>query len=174
MYGKLILSMVFIFLLLFSYSIFIGTIDIRSYFFPILQQSPAVAPSVCSHGPPLKVYMYNLPRRFNVGMMDHRNDDDNPPVTAENFPRWPKNSGVRKQHSVEYWLMASLLYEGGGEEREAVRVLDPEKADAFFVPFFSSLSFNTHGHTMTDPETEIDRQLQVLLMIVYNIAFILA
>ncbi|KAJ9131512.1 hypothetical protein P3X46_035167 [Hevea brasiliensis] len=161
MYGKVILSMVFIFLLLFSYSIFIGTIDIRSYFFPLLQQSPAVAPSVCATGPPLKVYMYDLPPRFHVGMMDHRNDDYNTPVTAENLPRWPNNSGLRKQHSVEYWLMASLLYEGGGEEREAVRVLDPEKADAFFVPFFSSLSFNTHGHTMTDPETEIDRQLQV-------------
>lgn len=61
-------------------------------------------------------------------------------------------------------MMGSLLYEtdGGAEEREAVRVLDPEMADTFFVPFFSSLSFNTHGHTMTDPETLIDRQLQVL------------
>ncbi|KAF2292881.1 hypothetical protein GH714_029575 [Hevea brasiliensis] len=57
--------------------------------------------------------------------------------------------------------MASLLYEGGGEEREVVRVLNPERADAFFVPFFSSLSFNTHGRNMTDPETEKDRQLQV-------------
>ena len=60
-------------------------------------------------------------------------------------------------------MMGSLLYEGDGvEEREAVRVSDPEMADAFFVPFFSSLSFNTHGHNMTDPDTEIDRQLQVL------------
>ena len=60
-------------------------------------------------------------------------------------------------------MMGSLLYEGDGdEEREVVRVSDLEMADAFFVPFFSSLSFNTHGHTMTDPETEIDHQLQVL------------
>ena len=65
---------------------------------------------------------------------------------------------------MEYWLMASLLGSGGeGEEREAVRVLDPEIAEAFFVPFFSSLSFNTHGRNMTDPETEKDRQLQVIL-----------
>lgn len=61
--------------------------------------------------------------------------------------------------------MASLLYAGDGEKREAVRVLDPEVADAFYVPFFSSLSFNTHGHTMTDPETEKDRQLQVFLIV---------
>ena len=54
-------------------------------------------------------------------------------------------------------MMSSLLYEGDGdEEREVVRVSDLEMADAFFVPFFSSLSFNTHGHTMTDLETEID------------------
>ncbi|EEF49785.1 probable arabinosyltransferase ARAD1 isoform X1 [Ricinus communis] len=164
MYGKIIVSITFIFLMLFCYSIFIGTLDMRSYFFPLLQQqqSPTTgARSLCATGPPLKVYMYDLPRRFHVGMMDHGGDAKNDtPVTGENLPTWPKNSGLRKQHSVEYWLMASLLYEGA-DEREAVRVLDPEKADAFFVPFFSSLSFNTHGHTMTDPETEIDRQLQV-------------
>ncbi|XP_038694663.1 probable arabinosyltransferase ARAD1 isoform X2 [Tripterygium wilfordii] len=107
--------------------------------------------------------MYELPRRFHVGMIDRRSPDDKP-VTAVNLPPWPSNWGLKKQHSVEYWLMASLFYEGGGEEREAVRVMDPESADAFFVPFFSSLSFNSHGHTMTDPETEIDRQLQVDLV----------
>lgn len=84
-------------------------------------------------------------------------------MTALAWPPWPKNSGLKRQHSVEFWMMGSLLYEGDGvEEREAVRVSDPEMADAFFVPFFSSLSFNTHGHNMTDPDTEIDRQLQVL------------
>lgn len=61
--------------------------------------------------------------------------------------------------------MASLLFGGNGnEDREAVRVSDPESAEAFFVPFFSSLSFNTHGHNMTDPETEVDRRLQVELL----------
>lgn len=91
--------------------------------------------------------------------------DDTPVRTVEELPRWPVNVGVRKQHSVEYWLMASLLGSGGeGEEREAVRVLDPEIAEAYFVPFFSSLSFNTHGRNMTDPETEKDRQLQVDLI----------
>lgn len=85
------------------------------------------------------------------------------PLTAENFPSWPSNSGIKRQHSVEYWLMASLFGDSSdGEEREAVRVLDPDFADAFFVPFFSSLSFNTHGKNMTDPETEVDRQLQVV------------
>lgn len=58
-------------------------------------------------------------------------------------------------------MMGSLLYEGdGAEDRDAVWVLDLEMADIFFVPFFSLLSFNTHGHVMTDLETEIDQQLQ--------------
>jgi hypothetical protein len=95
--------------------------------------------------------------------MINRKIDSESPVTAKDFPRWPDNWGLKKQHSVEYWMMGSLIHEGDddGESREAVRVFDPELADAFFVPFFSSLSFNTHGHTMKDPATEIDRQLQV-------------
>ncbi|XP_065852243.1 probable arabinosyltransferase ARAD1 [Euphorbia lathyris] len=161
MYGKAILSIVFLLLLVVSYSIFIGTVDVRSYFFPLLQQSPPSALSACATGSPFKVYMYDLPRKFHFSMIDHRDYNYTGPVTAENLPQWPKKSGIKRQHSVEYWLMVSLLYEGNGENRAAVRVLDPEKADAFFVPFFSSLSFNTHGHNMTDPETEKDRQLQV-------------
>lgn len=157
MYGRVVLSFIFVFLLLISYSIFIGTLDIRSYFFPLLN-SPTTEPTSCA---PLRVYMYDLPRRFNVGMMSRRSAPESP-VSVSDWPRWPNNWGLKKQHSVEYWMMGSLLHEGDdGEPREVVRVSDPELADAFFVPFFSSLSFNTHGHTMTDPETQIDRQLQV-------------
>ncbi|CAA7396240.1 unnamed protein product [Spirodela intermedia] len=114
--------------------------------------------------PPLKVYMYDLPRRFNVGMLERRRPDagGDVPVDRASLPPWPQNSGLKKQHSVEYWMMASLLAEegGAGGEVEAVRVLKGEEAEVFFVPFFSSLSFNTHGHNMTDPDTMIDRQLQ--------------
>lgn len=39
--------------------------------------------------------------------------------------------------------MASLLYEDENGKMEAVRVSDPEMADVFFVPFFSSLSSHT-------------------------------
>uniref|UniRef100_A0A804N8I8 Exostosin GT47 domain-containing protein n=1 Tax=Zea mays TaxID=4577 RepID=A0A804N8I8_MAIZE len=77
-----------------------------------------------------------------------------------------KPFSARRQHSVEYWMMASLQDGGAGPERgrEAVRVRDPDAADAFFVPFFSSLSFNVHGRNMTDPDTEADRLLQVELV----------
>lgn len=88
---------------------------------------------------------------------------DNTPVTAANIPAWRWNDGLRKQHSVEYWMMASLLYEGNDEfglTREAVRVTDPDSADVFFVPFFSSLSFNVHVRNMAELNT-VDEKLQV-------------
>ncbi|XP_059633542.1 probable arabinosyltransferase ARAD1 [Cornus florida] len=162
MIGKAVLGLVFLIILFLTYSIFIGTVDVRPYFFtPLLSQPSETTP--CPTRSPLRVYMYDLPRRFNVGMLKRRSSDETP-VTAKTLPLWPTNTGLKKQHSVEYWMMASLLYEGGGsgdETPEAVRVSDPDSADAFFVPFFSSLSFNTYGHHMTDPETEFDRQLQV-------------
>lgn len=164
MVGKATVLVVIFALVLLAASFFFVTFDVRSYFLPIVSlRSDGRFP--CSNGgAPLQVYMYDLPRRFHVGMLRRGEPDNVTPVTAENLPPWPSNSGLKKQHSVEYWMMASLLYEGGGgnETREAVRVSDPEMADAFFVPFFSSLSFNTYGHNMTDPDTEIDRQLQVL------------
>lgn len=169
--GSTVIFLVIFFAFGFAFLIYTNTIefDYKSKLPIIDLRSIYSAPSLTGSSTPLKVYMYELPRRFHVGMLDKRDGiDDNAAVTAENLPPWPEKSGLRKQHSVEYWMMASLLYDGdGGEEnvtttsREAVRVLDPESADAFFVPFFSSLSFNTHGHTMTDPETEIDKQLQV-------------
>ncbi|KAI5022576.1 hypothetical protein ZWY2020_059306 [Hordeum vulgare] len=70
----------------------------------------------------------------------------------------------QRQHIMEYWMMASLQQQGGAAAAEAVRVRDPAAAEAFFVPFFSSLSFNVHGRNMTDPDTEADRLLQVELM----------
>ncbi|XP_072150045.1 probable arabinosyltransferase ARAD1 isoform X2 [Setaria viridis] len=127
-------------------------------------------PSVAA--PPLRVFMYDLPPRFHVAMMTGAADASN--ATAGPFPAWPPSAGgIKRQHSVEYWMMASLQDGGGGggggggvgsERREAVRVRDPDDAEAFFVPFFSSLSFNVHGRNMTDPDTEADRLLQVELM----------
>jgi mannosyl-oligosaccharide glucosidase len=124
-----------------------------------------------SAAPPLRVFMYDLPPRFHVAMMTGASnaDADASSATAGPFPAWPPTAGgIRRQHSVEYWMMASLQDWGGGgggllgsERREAVRVRDPDDAEAFFVPFFSSLSFNVHGRNMTDPDTEADRLLQV-------------
>uniref|UniRef100_A0A0D6R8I2 Exostosin GT47 domain-containing protein n=1 Tax=Araucaria cunninghamii TaxID=56994 RepID=A0A0D6R8I2_ARACU len=112
---------------------------------------------------PLKVYMYDWPRRFNLGMLKRNSSDPNLPWPSSKIPPWPQKSGLKKQHSVEYWMMVYLLdqHSGDEEERAAVRVKDPDQADVYFVPFFASLSFNIHGQTMRDPETEFDRQLQI-------------
>ncbi|KAL8488708.1 hypothetical protein ACS0TY_024846 [Phlomoides rotata] len=110
---------------------------------------------------PLRVYMYNLPPRFNVRLIDPA-FPDNTTVTADNIPLWRWNASLVKENSVEYWMMASLLYEGSNESestREAVRVSDPDSADVLFVPFFSSLSFNFHVHNMVDLN-KVDEKLQ--------------
>ncbi|GMP82381.1 hypothetical protein CsSME_00036711 [Camellia sinensis var. sinensis] len=168
----IILSLIFILILLITYSIFSGTVNVRSNFFPLLQSLPNHT-TPCITESPLKVYMYDLPRRFNIGMLNRRSSDETP-VTSRTLPPWPWNYGLSKQHSVEYWMMASLLYDDDDDDgrREAVRVSDPESADVFFVPFFSSLSFNTYGINMTDPSTKFDRQLQVLYWILSNSSFV--
>lgn len=137
-----------------------GNLDYKSQFLTFIPQLNS-APPCRTRSPPLRVYMYDLPPRFNVGLMDP-NFPDHTPVTAENIPAWRWNDGLRKQHSVEYWMMASLL-EGNnasGPTREAIRVSDPDSADVFFVPFFSSLSFNVHVKNMAELNT-VDEQLQV-------------
>ena len=170
MYKKAAYTLAFFIILTFTYLFLIGTLNLRgSYLTPFLQSFPSnsIWVTSCQSLTPLRVYMYDLPRRFNVGML-RRKDTDQTPVTVETLPPWPKVSGLRKQHSVEYWMMASLFnVEKEGKENndevkmEAVRVLDPEIADVFFVPFFSSLSFNVYGHNMTDPNNEHDKELQV-------------
>lgn len=147
--------------LLFGSLLLAGTLDYKSQFLSFLPQLNNAAPCR-AQSPPLRVYMYDLPPRFNVGLMDPTFPDSGL-VTASNLPMWRWNDGLRKQHSVEYWMMASLLYEGNdesGSTREAVRVRDPEFADVFFVPFFSSLSFNLHVRNMAELNT-VDEQLQV-------------
>ncbi|KAH7445335.1 hypothetical protein KP509_01G003000 [Ceratopteris richardii] len=111
---------------------------------------------------PLRIYMYDLPRKFNLGMVKKVADQEKP-WGKERVPSWPLRSGLKRQHSVEYWMMLSLLnpVAGNSSDSVAVRVHNPLEADLFFVPFFSSLSFNTHGVNMLDPETEKDRLLQV-------------
>ena len=164
----------FFIVIIITYSIKSGTVDIRSNFFnsSLYRLNDTTH---CHIRSPLLVYMYDLPPRFNVGML-HRRLANDTPVTSRTLPRWPKNSGLMKQHSVEYWMMASLLYEDNGTDatREAIRVFDPDSADVFFVPFFSSVSVNVHGRNMTDPETEVDRQLQVPLPDLHIYIYILS
>lgn len=66
------------------------------------------------------------------------------------YPPYPGNV-LTKQHSVAYWLTLDLLSAAQHDatrakwERAAVRVVDPDDADVFFVPYFASLSYEKDG-----------------------------
>ncbi|KAH7306415.1 hypothetical protein KP509_22G010300 [Ceratopteris richardii] len=111
---------------------------------------------------PLRVYMYDLPEKFNFGMLKHGRTARTPLLDQE-FPPWPSGLGTRKQHSVEYWMMLYLL-DTSNRQKTAIRVHDPKYADVFFVPFFSSLSFNTRGRRTLDPDTDGDHRLQIEIL----------
>ncbi|KAK6116594.1 hypothetical protein DH2020_049700 [Rehmannia glutinosa] len=140
-----------------------GTLDYKSQLLSFFPQLNNATP--CRTGsPPLRVYMYDLPPRFNVGMLDP-SFPEKTPVTAANIPAWRWNDGLQKQHSVEYWMMASLLYDKNdefGSTREAIRVSDPDSADVFFVPFFSSFSFNMYVRNMRESNTDDKLQPEIV------------
>ena len=123
---------------------------------------------------PLKVYMYDLPRKYNMGLLTKNDSDDEQEIPWTNpvAPPWTFEFAVNKQHSVEYWLMVYLLNARDGEDGEmaAIKVNDPKQADVFFVPFFSARSFNDYGHDMLAAKAAIDKGLQVRPQL-YNKAF---
>ncbi|VVA27256.1 PREDICTED: probable arabinosyltransferase [Prunus dulcis] len=88
-------------------------------------------------GKPVKVYLYDLPKRFTYGVIEHhslarggRPDED---VSKLKYPG--------HQHMGEWYLFKDLLKPESERFGSPVqKVLDPEEADFFYVPFFSSLS----------------------------------
>ncbi|XP_058097226.1 probable arabinosyltransferase ARAD1 [Magnolia sinica] len=99
-----------------------------------------------------KIYVYDLPRKFTYGVIDSY-------VTARgNSPPSPlKYPG--NQHSAEWHLFADLTRPDRPADSPVVRVLDPEQADLFYVPFFSSLSLvvnpvRSTGGTYSDEEMQ--------------------
>ncbi|XP_059283169.1 probable arabinosyltransferase ARAD1 isoform X1 [Lycium ferocissimum] len=134
------------------------TIDYRSKF--LLFSSPPTNHTPCTtQSPPLNVYMYDLGTKYNVGMLNG-SGLNGPPVTRETLPEYPNYVGLRRQHTVEYWMLASLLLYNGTTYGEAVRVMNPDLGDVFFVPFFSSLSYDTYNHHGNYSESKVDDQLQ--------------
>uniref|UniRef100_A0A7N0SWH4 Exostosin GT47 domain-containing protein n=1 Tax=Kalanchoe fedtschenkoi TaxID=63787 RepID=A0A7N0SWH4_KALFE len=81
---------------------------------------------------PVKIYMYNLPRKFTYGVIEHY-------AAARGGSSELKYPG--NQHSAEWYLFSDLVRDESDRAGSPVRkVLDPEDADLFYVPFFSSLS----------------------------------
>uniref|UniRef100_A0A2P2NZR6 Putative arabinosyltransferase ARAD1 n=1 Tax=Rhizophora mucronata TaxID=61149 RepID=A0A2P2NZR6_RHIMU len=102
----------------------------------------------------LKVYVADLPRSFNYGLLgrywsssqsdsrissDPDHDSGIRPKPAS-FPPYPENP-VIKQYSAEYWITGDLMTPENLRTRSfAKRVFDEQEADVVFVPFFATLS----------------------------------
>ncbi|MCL7031452.1 hypothetical protein MKW94_003068 [Papaver nudicaule] len=95
----------------------------------------SILSSYNSPNPSVKVYLYDLPRKFTYGVVESYLKARDPSVSIPvNDVKYPGN-----QHSAEWWLFSDLIKEDRYGS-SIVRVLDPEDADLFYVPFFSSLS----------------------------------
>ncbi|KAM1042896.1 hypothetical protein ACFX2A_035026 [Malus domestica] len=103
----------------------------------------------------LKVYLADLPRSLNYGLLekywasgpdsrlqtdtDHQIPDSHLPKNLE-FPPYPDNPLI-KQYSAEYWILGDLMTPPEhGTGSFASRVFDADEADVVFVPFFATLS----------------------------------
>ncbi|KAF6137557.1 hypothetical protein GIB67_031836 [Kingdonia uniflora] len=84
---------------------------------------------------PVRVYLYDLPKKFTFGVIDSYLSARGSGVDGD--LKYPGN-----QHSAEWYLFKDLIDERskGVRGKSIVRVLDPDEADLFYVPFFSSLS----------------------------------
>ncbi|KAL3523049.1 hypothetical protein ACH5RR_015883 [Cinchona calisaya] len=85
----------------------------------------------------VKIYMYDLPRKFTYGVIESYDKSRGAqPKNDDSLLKYPGN-----QHSAEWYLFKDLNRPSHERVDSAVtRVDDPEEADLFYVPFFSSLS----------------------------------
>lgn len=76
---------------------------------------------------PVKLYVYDLPHRFTYGVIEHHHG---------RLAYYPPH-----QHMAE-WLIFTDLQRPDSERvgSPVIRVYDPDEAELFYVPFFSSLS----------------------------------
>ncbi|GER48928.1 exostosin family protein [Striga asiatica] len=115
-------------------------------------------------GREVRIFMYDLPRRFTYGIIES--------YAAARGGRAAEDDAHLKypghQHSAEWYLFSDLNRPAGERVDSSVtRVMDPEEADLFYVPFFSSLSlivnrirpvsnFSQDGAVYNDEQTQED------------------
>ncbi|XP_065615816.1 probable arabinosyltransferase ARAD1 isoform X1 [Quercus suber] len=108
---------------------------------PISPNTSSSSSSSSSSSMRVKVYMYDdLPTKFTYGVVEHF-------WTAHGFADVAKST-IQKlkypshQHSLEWHLLLDLTRpENERTGSPVIRVMDPNEADLFYVPFFSSLSW---------------------------------
>ncbi|RRT67357.1 hypothetical protein B296_00039331 [Ensete ventricosum] len=120
--------------LLFLYALF------HTLLTPFPSPSSASAAIDLSPSPPPapKIYLYDLPSKFTYGVVRSYLRARGSPVPANDADiRYPGH-----QHSAEWWLLSDLARPPTARSPNSALqlTLDPEEADLFYVPFFSSLS----------------------------------
>ncbi|KAF9587626.1 hypothetical protein IFM89_004458 [Coptis chinensis] len=104
------------------------------FFESSLLSTPIISESSNSHK--VRIFLYDLPRKFTYGVIESyliRSSSSSSSSSIDDKLKYPGN-----QHSAEWYLFSDLV--NGKNLGEIIRVLDPEEADLFYVPFFSSLS----------------------------------
>ncbi|KAK4758678.1 hypothetical protein SAY87_019979 [Trapa incisa] len=86
---------------------------------------------------PVRIYMYDLPRKFTYGVVEHHYRARGATVPPSDVDlKYPGH-----QHMGEWYLFWDLSrFDADRVGSPVARVSDPEEADLFYVPFFSSLS----------------------------------
>lgn len=116
----------------------------------------------------LKVFMYDLPPDFHLGLLGWKGDRNRIWPNVSNLSEIPKYpGGLNLQHSVEYWLTLDLLSSiaaKGPRPCPAILVKNSSQADIVFVPFFSSLSYNRHSKILANKKDSLDKILQEKLV----------
>ncbi|EFJ19365.1 arabinosyltransferase-like protein [Selaginella moellendorffii] len=125
-----------------------------------LKSSESLIALPVSESRPLRIFMHDLPSKFTYGVVE----------------RYLRSRGIARndkrlrypgtQHSAEWWLFYDLEQ---GEDRRlsdsSVRVMNPQEADVFYVPFFSSLSLvvgNGKSEDDEDPYSDEDTQEELM------------
>ncbi|XP_057417690.1 probable arabinosyltransferase ARAD1 [Lotus japonicus] len=138
---KQTLATFFLILILYAlFNAFFHTADSSAAFDTTAFSSSVLLAGSPPKPPAVKVYLYDLPRRFTHGVIYHhslargtRAGVDENDMASLKYPG--------HQHMAEWYLFSDLSRpESKRAGSPAVRVLDPDDADLFFVPFFSSLS----------------------------------
>lgn len=109
--------------------------------------------------------MYDLPRKFTYGVIERYEE-----ARGKKGPR--KDDALFKypghQHSAE-WHLFKDLHRPSHERADSpvTRVYNPEEADFFYVPFFSSLSLvvNINRPVSLEVSTYSDEEMQVTLFL---------
>ncbi|KAG6522058.1 probable arabinosyltransferase ARAD1 [Zingiber officinale] len=104
----------------------------------LLSPSPSLPSSSITLplSPVPKIYLYDLPPKFTYGVVrSYLRARDSPDPLDDADLRYPGH-----QHSAEWWLFSDLFSDARPASSPLRRTLDPDDADLFYVPFFSSLS----------------------------------